>query len=590
MATIQLLFADEGNRRAVASIVTKRHTPLTDDELRDADLYIVDEAVFPDYRDALDAHKQETEPVFCPVVLVRRDRTPVSVEIPDLADQEPPLLIDDVVRAPVRQQALLRTLSNLLARREQTEGLTADLRERTAQLEEEHEKYRTLVEQSENGIAVVQHGEFAFVNDRLTQILDRDAATLLDSPLEAVIPGVDSELLGRCREQQSAPEDDPAQYELTVQTPEEVEKHIDLRASRIEYEGEPAALLLFQNVTDRKQRERELRQFKNAVEQAGHAIIVTDERGVIEYVNPAFEEITGYAADEAVGLTPRILKSGEHGEELYSRLWETILDGEVWNTEIVNERKSGERFVALQTIAPIEDADGSIEGFVGIQDEITDRRLREQQLEVFHRVLRHNLRNKGTAIQGHANTLSRDLTDETALERIETIQENVQSLIDISEKANHVREIIARTSDTQTQRDLVSFLERTTTQFSSAYPACTLDLDIGVTTGITVDARVAPALQELVENALKHSDGPQPHVTVSLTADQRKATVTIRDNGPGIPNQERRALEEGAERPLQHGSGLGLWLAYWLVHYVGGEIEIDVDERGTTVSVELPIQ
>ena len=101
---------------------------------------------------------------------------------------------------------------------------------------------------------------------------------------------------------------------------------------------------------------------------------------------------------------------------------------------------------------------------------------------------------------------------------------------------------------------------------------------------------MAPALQELVENALKHSDGPQPHVTVSLTADQRKATVTIRDNGPGIPNQERRALEEGAERPLQHGSGLGLWLAYWLVHYVGGEIEIDVDERGTTVSVELPIQ
>ncbi|WP_336327549.1 PAS domain S-box protein [Halovenus sp. HT40] len=590
MATVQLLFADEGNRRAVASIVAKRHTPLTDDQLQDADLYIVDEAVFPDYRAALDAHKQETEPVFCPVVLVRRDRTAVSVEIPDIADREPPLLIDDVVRAPVRQQALLRTLSNLLARREQTEGLTADLRDRTAQLEEEHEKYRTLVEQSENGIAVVQRDEFVFVNDRLTDILHRDAATLLDSSLETVLSGADSELLGRCREQQSAPADDPAQYELTVQTPEGIAKHIDLRASRIEYEGAPASLLLFQDVTDRKQRERELRQFKNAVEQAGHAIIVTDERGVIEYVNPAFEEITGYAAEEAVGLTPRILKSGEHGEELYSRLWETILDGEVWNTEIVNERKSGERFVALQTIAPIKDADGSIEGFVGIQDEITDRRLREQQLEVFHRVLRHNLRNKGTVIQGHANTLSRELTDETELDRIETIQENVQSLIDVSEKANHVREVIAETSDTQTQRDLVSFLERTATQFSDSYPDRTLDLDLGATTGTTVDARVAPALQELIENALKHSDGPQPHVTVSLTTDQRKATVTICDNGPGIPNQERRALEEGAERPLQHGSGLGLWLAYWLVHYVGGEIEIDVDDQGTTVSVELPMQ
>lgn len=590
MATIQLLFADEGNRRAIASIVGQRHTPISDDEFGDADLYLVDEAVFPEYKDALDEHKRETEPVFCPVVLVRRDQTPVSVELPDIGEREPPLLIDDVVRAPVRKQALFRTLSNLLARREQTEGLTADLRERTAQLEEEHEKYRTLVEQSENGIAVVQRGEFIFVNERLATILDRDEATLLDSPLESVASQSDHELLERCREQPSPPGNSPAQYELTVETPDGTHKDIDLRLSCIEYEGAPASLLLFQDVTERRQRERELRQFKNAVEQAGHAIVVTDERGVIEYVNPAFEEITGYSPTEAIGLTPRILKSGEHGEELYSRLWGTILNGEVWNTEIVNERKSGERFVALQTIAPIKDADGSIEGFVGIQDEITDRRLREQQLEVFHRVLRHNLRNKGTAIQGYADTLATELDEAGQLAQVETIRENIQSLIDISEKAHHVRKVIAETPDTQTQRDLVSFLEQTASRFRSSYPDHTFELDLDVPSEVAVDARAGPALQELIENALKHSDGPQPTVAVSLITDQRKATITIRDNGPGIPDQERRALEEGAERPLQHGSGLGLWLAYWLVHYVGGEIDIHVDQQGTTVRVALPMQ
>lgn len=586
MATVQLIFADKGNRRAVASIVSQRHTPLVDGEIRDADLFIVDEAVFPDYRDALETHKRETEPIFCPVVLVRRDRTPVSVEIPDIADREPPLLIDDVVRAPVRKQALLRTLGNLLARREQTEGLTADLRERTAQLEEEHEKYRTLVEQSESGIAVVQRGDFAFVNDRLAEILDREAATLRKSPLEAVVSQIDHER----REQLLGSDEPPSQYELTVETPSGEHKYVDLRASRIEYEGEPASLLLFQDVTERKQRERELRQFKNAVEQAGHAIIVTDRRGVIEYVNPAFEEITGYSADEAVGLTPRILKSGEHGAEFYSRLWETILGGEVWNTEIVNERKSGERFVALQTIAPIKDDEDEIEGFVGMQDEITDRRLREQQLEVFHRVLRHNLRNKGTVIKGNANTLAADLDDSSALDKIDAIRENIQSLIDVSEKAQHVRQVIMETSESQLDRDLVSFLERTANRLGSSYPDPALSLDIDTSIDIAVDARAGPALQELIENALKHSDGPQPHVTVSAAVNQRKATVTIRDNGPGIPDQERRALEEGSEHPLQHGSGLGLWLAYWLVHYVGGEIEIHVDDQGTTVRVRLPLQ
>ncbi|MXR51706.1 PAS domain S-box protein [Halovenus sp. WSH3] len=590
MATIQLLFADEGNRAAMESIVEQRHTLVTDDQLRAADLYIVDEAIFPEYREGLETHKQAVEPIFCPVVLVRREQTAVSVDLQDMTDRDRPLLVDDVVRAPVRERALFRTLENLLARREQTERLIADLRERTAQLEAEHQKYQTLVEQSDNGIAVVQAGELVFVNERLTEILDRGAETLRNSPLERVLSEADSSLLERCREHRPESGESPTQHELTVRTPSGERKHIDLRSSRIEYEGEPASLLSFQDVTERKQRERELRQFKNAVEQAGHAIIVTDERGVIEYVNPAFEEITGYSAEEAVGLTPRILKSGEHGEELYSRLWETILDGRVWNTEIVNERKSGERFVALQTIAPIRDSDGDIDGFVGIQDEITDRRLREQQLEVFHRVLRHNLRNKGTVIMGNASMLAAELEDETARAQAETIQEHVQSLMDLSEKARHVRQVVTEAAEPQTDCDLGSFLKQTAGQFRSSYPDATLDLDIAPQADLTVDGRVRPALEELIENAVEHSDGPESRVVISLTTDQQKGIVTISDNGPGIPEQERRALEQGAERPLQHGSGLGLWLAYWLVHYVGGGIDIRVDGQGTSVSVELPLQ
>ncbi|WP_226005400.1 sensor histidine kinase [Natrinema salinisoli] len=136
MADIQLLFADDGNQEAVASLVTEHHTPITDEELRECDLYLVDEALFPRYRDRLEAQKNEQFPVFRPVVLVRRERTPITVSLPDPVTSDLPLLVNAVVNAPVEKQALFRTISNLLARRSQSEGLTTELRNRNARLEQ----------------------------------------------------------------------------------------------------------------------------------------------------------------------------------------------------------------------------------------------------------------------------------------------------------------------------------------------------------------------------------------------------------------------------------------------------------------------
>lgn len=590
MADIQLLFADDGNERALASLVAEQHTPITADGIQHADVYIVDEAAYPQYRDALYSHKHEEQPVFCPVVLVRRDMAATAVELADIESTDPPILVNEVLQAPVGKQVLFRTLRNLLARREQTESLTANLRARTTQLEEEREKYRTLVEQSESGIAVTKDDAFVFVNERLTEILGRDQETLLGLPVrDVVVPGY-QELVQTRHEKRLAGDEPPKQYEIAILTPEGDRKDIDLRASRIEYENEQAVLVLFRDITEHKQREHELRQFKNAVEHAGHAIVVTDPNGVIKYVNPAFEEITEYPATEAVGKTPRILKSGEHDEAFYERLWGTILSGEVWNTEIVNERKSGERFVALQTIAPIVRGSDDIEGFVAIQDEITERRLREQQLEVFHRVLRHNLRNKGSVIKSLTDLVTDGVEDDTALSHLQTIDANVQSLLDISEKAQRVRQTIADTSESHSGRELQPFLEQLVEQFEATHPDAEIQLTAEPTSPVTVDVKGGPAIRELIENAVTHSDASPPRVTVLLTATETTATVDITDNGPGIPEQERHALETGSENPLQHGSGLGLWLAYWLIHYAGGTITIDTDERGTSVTVTLPVK
>ena len=136
-----------------------------------------------------------------------------------------------------------------------------------------------------------------------------------------------------------------------------------------------------QDVTPEKNREQSLDRFKRAVEAAGHAIYVTDTEGEIQYVNPAFESVTGYSREQAVGETPRILNSGAMEPGYYEALWETILNGVVWEERVVNRRKSGERYQAEQTIAPITE-DGEPTAFVAIQTDVTERERLQDRVEL----------------------------------------------------------------------------------------------------------------------------------------------------------------------------------------------------------------
>ena len=158
-----------------------------------------------------------------------------------------------------------------------------------------------------------------------------------------------------------------------------------------------------EDVTDRKESERRLHRFKRAVEAAGYVIFMTDPDGTITYVNPAFERVTGYTSEEAIGNTPRILKSGEMSAVYYETLWETISGGDVWNEEIRNRRKSGEIYYADQTIAPLIQ-DGEIEAYVAIQTDVTERKERESQLYQYKRAV-EGMEEPIAAVDGEYNYL-----------------------------------------------------------------------------------------------------------------------------------------------------------------------------------------
>jgi PAS domain S-box-containing protein len=140
-------------------------------------------------------------------------------------------------------------------------------------------------------------------------------------------------------------------------------------------------LAIQEDITERKKIREQLRKFSKAVEQSGNAISITDLKGKMEFVNSAFSMITGYSYEEAVGQTHRLLNSGKQSSEFYQKLWATIQSGYIWRGELINKRKDGEFYWTLETISPIKNKAGNTTNFLVVQEEITERKKIEQQLE-----------------------------------------------------------------------------------------------------------------------------------------------------------------------------------------------------------------
>ncbi|MFB1065349.1 PAS domain S-box protein [Natrinema sp. H-ect4] len=348
------------------------------------------------------------------------------------------------------------------------------------------------------------------------------------------------------------------------------------------------------DISERKEHEQDLQLFRKAVENAGHAVFITDREGTIEYVNPVFEARSGYTRAEAVGRASRILKSGKQDSEFYERMWRTILAGDQWDSNLINRRKNGELYHVDQTISPITNDAGEITHFVALESDMTNRRLREQQLEVLNRVLRHNLRNGMNIIEGRATMLLDALDDEPLLTHTRAIEEQSAALSSLSDQAGTVRSLFDNEFSGETVCDIPQLLNEVVDEFSDRYPDTVLTASTPDSVYARADNRLKTALSELIGNAIIHNDQPTPEITVTTRSPNEDRTgewveIVIADNGPGIPDQEQKTIESGEETPLQHGSGLGLWIVYWTVSLFGAEVTLeDNSPRGTRVVLNLP--
>lgn len=181
---------------------------------------------------------------------------------------------------------------------------------------------------------------------------------------------------------------------------------VQLQLSR--QETPPVFVAMVQDVSERVRAGKEMARLSGAIEQTADAVMITDTSGVIEYVNPAFEAVTGFTRDEALGNTPRFINSGRHDKAFYEALWNTILDGKVFREVFINRRKDGSLYYEEKTITPQKDEHGRVVSFISTGKDITQRMEIQERLQYLaHHDVLTELPNRALFMDRLSQTLAR---------------------------------------------------------------------------------------------------------------------------------------------------------------------------------------
>ncbi|PSP17682.1 hypothetical protein BRC62_04395, partial [Halobacteriales archaeon QH_10_67_13] len=218
--------------------------------------------------------------------------------------------------------------------------------------------------------------------------------------------------------------------------------------------------------------------------------------------------------------------------------------------------------------------------------DVTDEHTQEQKLTVFNRILRHNLRNDLDAVRGFAEAIRAD----GAADHADRIVDISGDLVELTTQLETANEILTDHDPTAEACDLVAVVEAAAETARSRVDAGTVTVAPDGPARVETDRKILRfALAELIANGLEHSNEPAPEVTVRLEARAEGADIEVRDDGPGLPANERAVLVGGEETPLRHGRGIGLWTVRWAVKRLGGKLAVaERDPHGTAVLVTLP--
>lgn len=366
----------------------------------------------------------------------------------------------------------------------------------------------------------------------------------------------------------------------------------------------------------RWQAEETLKKLSSAVESSGDCVIITNNNAIIEYVNPAFEKLTGYSSKEVTGKIPKFLKSGKHDEEFYTNLDQTINSGMSYQADIINKKKNGEFYIAETTIMPIKDWAGNITNFVSTQKDVTERKKTEKmRIEIeqlayaskakseFLANMSHELRTPLNSIIGFSDLMkmnsSLDEKQKRYLDNILTsgrfLLRLISDILDISkveagkielvmEKIN-VPSVIIETSSFIKEKGLLHKILLKT------------ELDPDLFFIEADEQRFKQIMFNLLTNAVKFSKPEGGTITITSKKEGDMAKFSVIDTGIGIRDDDLgrlfsafEQLDSGITRKYG-GTGLGLAITKKLVELHNGSITVESKYGvGSTFTFILPIE
>jgi PAS domain S-box-containing protein len=371
----------------------------------------------------------------------------------------------------------------------------------------------------------------------------------------------------------------------------------------------------YADVTDRKRAEESLIRLSTAIEQSPEAIVITDNKGDIQYINPAFENNTGYTADEALGENPRILKSGEHPPPFYEDMWEIISSGEVWEGRITNKRKNGTLYTEEVTISPVRNVDGDIVNYVAVKRDISRELVQEEELRQAQKMeaigelaggVAHDFNNILQGIIGFSELLRYSLDDTSQEYRnADEIHKSAnqaakltQQLLTFSRKQAVRLEEIDINNVVYDSEALLNVLLGDTYELvldlSEELPS--VNADQGQLTQIIMNLAVnaRDAMPEggrlsISTDCIQIREDDAPYITGARPGSYLCLAVT--DTGSGMNEQTKSRIFDPffTTKDIGSGTGLGLAVIYGIVQQNNGWINVYSEiGKGTCFKVYLP--
>ena len=339
-----------------------------------------------------------------------------------------------------------------------------------------------------------------------------------------------------------------------------------------------------------------------AVEQSDEIIIITDVRGEIIYVNPAFEKSTAYPRAEALGKNMSLLKSGEHDGRFYRQMWETIVSGETWRGHFINRRKDGVLYEEEAIISPLRNEQGKIVNYVAVKRDVTHELKLESQYRQAQKMeamgtlaggIAHDFNNILTVIFGYSHMLQH------AREKNQEGMGQVVGIIKAAERAkNLVQQILTFSRQSEQKREVIrlgSIVKEATKLLRASLPA-SIQVDVEISDAapaVLADAtQIYQVLMNLGTNALHAMDGRQGRLTVKLEAftpdrafimahpklqPMTYACMTVVDTGHGMDAITLERIFEPffTTKPVGKGTGLGLAVVHGIIESHEGVITVE---------------